>query len=123
MAIRNGILDLHGKPKLRTWTRLASTANNGTSIIALMEAVDWPLNSEIIIATTGNRLSQRESEVRRIKSISSDGHNLTLDQPLTYTHLGINRQVNATTIEMRAEIGLLSHNIVFEGNFRRSLTK
>lgn len=80
-----------------------------------MEAVDWPLNSEIVVVTTGNRFSQRESEVRRIRAISSDGRNLTLDRPLSYTHLGITRQVNTTTIEIRAEIGLLSHNIVFEG--------
>ena len=115
LAVRDGTLDLHGKSTVRTWTKLATTASNGTSEIVLMDAVDWPVNSEIIVATTGDRFSQRESEVRRIITISSDGRNLTMDRPLSYTHLGITRLVNATAIEIRAEIGLLSHNIVFGG--------
>lgn len=115
IALRNGTLDVHGKSTVRTWTQLGATAYNGTSIISLLKPVNWSINSEIIIATTGDRFSQSESEVRRITNISSDGLTLTLDKPLTYTHLGVIQQVNTTSIEVRGEVGLLSHNVVIQG--------
>lgn len=115
IALRDGTLDLHGTPTVETWTQLGATALNGSSSITLLKAVNWSVNSEIIIATTGDRLSQRESEVRRITNISSDGLTLTLDKPLKYTHLGVTQQVNTTSIEVRGEVGLLSRNVVVQG--------
>lgn len=115
MAIREGSLDMHGLPTVRTWTRLGATANNGSSTITLMEHVNWTIGSQIVIATTSDRFSQKESELRRIKNISSNGLVLTLDKPLNYTHLGITRIVNSTQLEIRAEVGLLSHNVIFQG--------
>jgi len=119
LALRDGILDLHGKSTIQTWTKLARTALNGSFTITLLNPVDWPINSEIIIATTGDQWSQRESEVRRIANISSDGLTLTLNETLQYTHLGETRQVNITSVEIRAEVGLLSHNVIFQGSLTR----
>jgi hypothetical protein len=118
LALRNGTVDLHGSPTIRTWTQLGMTAVNGSSTITLLKPVDWPINSEVIIATTSDRFSQQESELRQITNISSDGLTLTLDQPLQYTHLGITQQVNTTMIEVRGEVGLLSHNVIFQGLYR-----
>ena len=98
LAIREGALDMHGLPTIRTWTRLGATANNGTSTITLNEHVNWTIGSQIVIATTSNRFSQKESELRRITNISSNGLVLTLDKPLTYTHLGITQMVNSTML-------------------------
>ena len=47
-----------------TWTRLAATATAGSSTITLEEQVDWQVGDEIVLATTGHRHSQAESEVR-----------------------------------------------------------
>lgn len=115
LAVREGTLDLHGRPTVKTWTRLNSTAVNGSSLITLVDPVDWPINSEIIIATTGDRTDQKQCEQRRILNISSDGRQLTLDEPLTYTHLGRTQRFNRTIIEIRAEVGLLSHNVIIRG--------
>lgn len=117
MALRSGIVDMHGKTTVRTWTKLGATAYNGSSIITLLQPVDWPIDSQIIVATTSDLLSQRESEVRRIMNISSDGLTLTLDEPLTYTHLGVTLDLNSKLIDIRGEIGLLSHNIIFKGKY------
>ena len=119
LAIRHGTLDMHGQSTVKTWTRLGLTAANGSSTITLIDPVDWPVNSEIVIATTGDRLSQQECEKRRIMNVSSDGRQLTLNEPLRYTHLGVSQPINGTTIEVRAEVGLLSHTIRIEG--RRTL--
>ena len=115
MALREGTLEMHGRPSLRSWTRLGATANNGSSSITLLEPVDWPLNSLVVIATTNDRFSQKESELRRVTNISSNGLILTLDTPLIYTHLGITRRINSTSVDLRAEVGLLSHNVIFQG--------
>ena len=106
---------MHGKPTGSTWGRLAATATNGSSTITLLQPVIWPIDSQIVIATTSNRFSQRESELRRIRNISANGLVLTLDKPLVYTHLGISHTVNSVPLEIRAEVGLLSHNVVFRG--------
>lgn len=118
LAIREGTLDMHGLPTIRTWTQLGATAMNGSSTITLLQPVNWTINSQIVIATTSDRFSQEESEIRRITNISPNGLILTLDEPLTYTHLGITQTLNSITIEIRAEIGLLSHNVIFQGFYR-----
>jgi hypothetical protein len=118
LALRDGTVDLHGANVMRTWTRLASTAAAGATTITLLQPVDWPVGSEIVIATTGNYLSQGESETSIITAVSSNGLTLTLNSPLTYTHLGITQNVGSTSVEIRAEVGLLSHNVVFQGLFR-----
>ena len=109
---------MHGIPTIRTWTQLGATANNGSSTITLRQPVNWTVDSQIVIATTSDRFSQKESEIRRITNISSNGLILTLDKPLTYTHLGITQILNSTTIEIRAEVGLLSHNVIFQGLYK-----
>jgi hypothetical protein len=58
LALRDGIVDMHGKTISQTWTHLAATASNGASQITLRQAVNWSVDSEIVIATTGDYLSQ-----------------------------------------------------------------
>ncbi|KAA0710212.1 Fibrocystin-L Polycystic kidney and hepatic disease 1-like protein 1 [Triplophysa tibetana] len=117
LAVREGVLDLHGIPVPVTWTRLSQTAQNGSSILTLMDAVTWKTGDEIVIASTGNRHSQRENELRRIASVSDDGRTLNLTEPLTYTHLGVSINLpDGTVFQARAEVGLLTRNIVIRGS-------
>ena len=63
------------------------------------------------------RHSQRENEVREIVAMSADGKTLTLNEPLTYTHLGVSVTLpDGTTFEGRAEVGLLTRNVVVRGS-------
>nr|XP_055075555.1 fibrocystin-L-like [Misgurnus anguillicaudatus] len=117
LAVREGVLDLHGIPVPVTWTRLSQTAQNGSSTLTLMDAVTWKTGDEIVIASTGDRHSQRENELRSIASVSADGRTLTLTKPLTYTHLGVSVTLpDGTVFEARAEVGLLTRNIVVRGS-------
>ncbi len=115
MALRDGTVDLHGKYVAQMWTHLNATASVGSSQITLRQPVDWVIGNQIVIATTGDYESQGESEVRTITYVSSNGLTLTLDTPLNYTHLGITQPVGSTTVDLRAEVGLLSHNVLFQG--------
>ncbi len=80
LGLRSGRLDMHGQPVGVTWTHLGATAQAGESTITLKEAVEWPVGSEIVIATTGDKFSQGESETAVIIAVS--GARLTLDRAL-----------------------------------------
>nr|XP_055075131.1 fibrocystin-L-like [Misgurnus anguillicaudatus] len=120
LAVREGVLDLHGIPVPVPWTHLSQTAQNGSSTLTLMDAVTWKTGDEIVIASTGDRNSQRENELRKIASVSADGRTLTLTEPLTYTHLGVSVTLpDGTVFEARAEVGLLTRNIVVRGSYNQ----
>ncbi|XP_040210575.1 fibrocystin-L-like [Rana temporaria] len=116
LAVRQGTLDLHGIPVPVTWTYLAQTAEAGSSTLFLQQSVTWKAGDEIVIASTGDRNSQMQNEKMTIQSVSADGKNLTLSQPLVYQHLGISVTLpDGTVFEARAEVGLLTRNIVVRG--------
>ncbi|XP_072303332.1 fibrocystin-L-like [Eucyclogobius newberryi] len=117
LGVREGTLDMHGIPIPVPWTRLAETANIGSSTLKLMDAVTWKKDDEIVIASTGHRHSQKENEMRTIASVSQDGKTLTLTEPLDYSHLGVQVTLpDGTTFEGRAEVGLLTRNIRVRGS-------
>ncbi|XP_004640150.1 fibrocystin-L [Octodon degus] len=117
LAVREGTLDLHGLPVPVVWTQLARTAEAGTRTLILHDAVTWKAGDSIVIASTGHRHSQRENEKRTIASVSADGVNITLTQPLNYTHLGITITLpDGTAFEARAEVGVLTRNIIIRGS-------
>ncbi|KAM3595703.1 uncharacterized protein V6R79_001361 [Siganus canaliculatus] len=117
LAVREGVLDLHGIPVPVPWTHLAQTAPSGSVTLELMKAVTWNVGDEIVVASTGHRHSQRENEVRKIAAVSTDGKTLTLTEPLEYAHLGVSVTLpDGTVFEGRAEVGLLTRNIVVRGS-------
>ncbi|XP_068603731.1 PKHD1 like 1, tandem duplicate 1 [Brachionichthys hirsutus] len=117
LAVREGVLDLHGVPVPVPWTHLSQTAPQGSSTLTLMKSVTWKAGDEIVIASTGDRHSQRENEKRTIAAVSSDGNTITLTEPLAYTHLGVTVTLpDGTNFGGRAEVGLLTRNIVVQGS-------
>lgn len=52
---------------------------------------------------------------RRVASVSADGKTVTLDSPLTYTHVRVTETYGTATVDMAGEVGLLSHNVRFRG--------
>ena len=54
--------------------------------------------------------------MRHIASVAADQKTLTLTEPLEYTHLGVSVTLpDGTVFEGRAEVGLLTRNIVVRG--------
>ncbi|XP_017158739.1 PKHD1 like 1, tandem duplicate 1 [Poecilia reticulata] len=117
LGVREGVLDLHGIPVPVTWTHLAQTAASGSATLALMEAVTWKPGDEVVVASTGHRLSQRENEVRTIAAVSAGGKTLTLTEPLSFSHLGVSATLpTGAVFQARAEVGLLTRNVVVRGS-------
>lgn len=82
----------------------------------MKDPVEWNVGDEIVIASTGHKHSQSENEKRTITSISSNKQMLTLDSALEANHWGTEEIFDGTRIEFRAEVGLLTHNVVVRGN-------
>lgn len=113
--MRQGDLDLHGRPRLRTWTRLAETAPFNSTLLVLQEPVDWAEGDKIVIASTSK--DGNETEENEVVSVSENGLTLSLAHHLRYEHLGVAEVFEGGHfIEMRAEVGLLSHNVIVEGS-------
>ncbi len=122
IGVRNGILDMHGVPRNPTWTELDTTVLPGQDTISLIRAVDWQVGESIVIAPTD--YESTHSEERTITAIDRTNPNkpvITLDSPLMFKHYS-GKQTFGTTdfIEMRAEVGLLTRNVVFRGDSETS---
>jgi predicted phage tail protein len=107
---------MHGIQRTPTWTELETTVEAGGTVIVLKEDVDWVAGEMIAIASTS--YEPREGEHRTILSIDADMRTITLDQPLDYKHFAEYQTFgdDGDFIEMRAEVGLLSRNVVYRGD-------
>jgi hypothetical protein len=112
IGIRFGILDMHGVERDVVWTRLADTAEAGDTSITLIESVDWVVGEEIVIAGTG--WHNNDAETRIITAVS--GETFSFDEPLVYMHLSVAPTYDGVEMPMRAEVGLLTRNVVFRGD-------
>jgi hypothetical protein len=97
-----GKLNLHGDRE-HTWTKLAETAERGSSRIEVLDASGWRRGDEIVLASTD--FDPRQAERRTIAAIS--GNTLTLDRPLESMHFG----ELTFGVDERGEVGLLTRNI------------
>lgn len=120
LAMYNGVLDLHGEPRNPTWTELDVTADIGSTTITMIRDVDWKVGEEIVIAPTG--YFNFEAEQRTIIAVDRTNPSkpiLTLDKPLEFQHFAAIQRFGANNedfIEMRAEVGLLTRNVMYRGD-------
>lgn len=111
LGVMGGNLDLHGKDVV-SWTGLASTAERGASEITLQEAPSWKPGDRIVIASTDYWSSHDEE--RTVTWVS--GKTVELDRPLEYQHWGTVQSYGEHSLDERAEVGLLTRNIVVRGD-------
>jgi cell migration-inducing and hyaluronan-binding protein len=102
IMLSGGTLNLHGN-RSNSWTKLAATAEAGSSSIEVLDASQWQVGDQIVLASTD--YNPRQAEVRTIAAIN--GNSLALDQPLEYMHFG----KITFDVDQRGEVGLLSRNI------------
>jgi len=102
ILVAGGTLNLHGDRE-NAWTKLSETAEAGSTRIEVLDASEWRVGDEIVLASTD--FNPRQAERRHIAAIR--GNRLTLDQPLEYMHFG---RVTFD-VDERGEVGLLTRNI------------
>jgi len=119
IGLRNGILDMHGVEKTPTWTVMESTVEAGATEIQIQGDVNWAIGDEISIASTS--YVGREGERRTITEIDKSDSTkpiLRFAEPLEFRHYAEDYQVGTEGefITMRAEVGVLSRNVVYRGD-------
>jgi cell migration-inducing and hyaluronan-binding protein len=107
IMLMGGTLNLHG-PEKSTWTKLAKTAEAGSTSIEVLSAADWKTGEEIVLASTD--FDPRQAERRTIAAIS--GNTITLDKKLDYMHFG----KITFEVDERGEVGLLTRNIKLQAS-------
>jgi cell migration-inducing and hyaluronan-binding protein len=107
ILIVEGTLSLHGDRE-NAWTKLAETAEAGSTRIEVLDASGWRVGDEIVLASTD--FDPRQAETRHISAINSN--TLALDQPLDYMHFG----EITFDVDERGEVGLLTRNIKVQGS-------
>ena len=114
-ATAQGSIDIHGAKYFPTWTRLSRTAIPGDKIIFIQDLVNWQIGMKIFITTTELKDARdwHRNEVFTITGLYTVSGFTTqtavqLNQSLLYTHYGGS--------EYQAEVGLLTRNIVIQGD-------
>src|SRR6185312_9350120 len=69
IAIMGGTLNLHGD-RTNTWTKLAGTANAGSTSLQVLDASGWRVGDEIVLASTD--FDPRQAERRTISAIKGN---------------------------------------------------
>jgi hypothetical protein len=107
IMIAGGTLSLHGDRK-NSWTKLAKTAEAGSTAVEVLDAAEWRVGDEIVLASTD--FDPRQAERRTIAAIS--GNTITLDKKLDYMHFG----KITFDVDQRGEVGLLTRNIKIQAS-------
>jgi hypothetical protein len=109
-----------GRPRNRIWVDLARTAFAGEAVLVLDSLVDWAIGSEIAISPSD--FEPHEVEIHEILSVQTQFYDnklcsvLNLTRPIQFNHYAGSWEVYGTRrIKMRAEVGLLTQNIVIRG--------
>jgi cell surface hyaluronidase len=111
LGVLNGTLDLHGEPRAG-WTRLATTAPAGATTLILASAPDWRAGDKLVVASTDFDPSRAEV----VTVASRSGTTVTIAEPLAFGHYGELQTIEGRTLDERAEVGLLTRNIVIQGD-------
>ena len=122
LAVKGGQLEMHGARRDIAWTDLKTTADVKAKEITLNDipndkTFDWKVGDKIVIASTD--FEGRHAEERTISGIrDADESNpiIEFEEELQYKHFADTETYDGESIEMRAEVGLLSRNVVFQGD-------
>jgi len=122
-AMSGGKLNMHGSVK-KSWTNLNANAAANATTITVENSSGWQVDDSIVIVSSRNNWN--EAERRKITAISADTKTLTLNAALVYPHCGSqipytrpqdDKNASKTwNADLRAEVGLLTHNIRIEGD-------
>lgn len=112
VAIHGGQIEIHGaRRSALAWTKLNATANAGATSITLATAPNWRVGDKIVIAPSG--FNPLEAESVTITAVS--GTTVTFTPALAYKHWGALQTIEGKTVDHRAEVGLLTRDVVIQG--------
>ncbi len=112
IGVMAGSLELHGQLRGPDWTRLIETAEVGDTELTLESPVNWQSGDRLVLASTD--FDPHQAEEITVQSV--DRNVVTLEAPLNYMHWGEDQIYGDRVLNERAEVGLLSRNIIIHGD-------
>lgn len=112
LAVMDGELDVHGRPHTANWTKLNATAMPGDTQLTLDSIVDWQPGQKIVLASS--EIDMNQAELLTLTAVG--GKTVTIAEPLRYRHWGQMQEYDGVPLDERGEVGLLSHNILFQSD-------
>lgn len=106
-----GALELHGDPRAG-WTRLAGSARAGATSLQLETNPGWAAGDRLVVAST----EFVPTEAEEVTVAAVQGAAVTLAAPLQFFHYGERQTIEGRAVEERAEVGLLTRNVVVQGD-------
>ncbi len=108
-----GVLHLHGASRDElSWSVIEGSLSPGATTMTLRDACTWKAGDKIVIAPSG--VNPYEAEVLTV--VAKSGNNVQFSPPLQYPHFGEVQIIGGKALDMRAEVGLLTRNILIEGD-------
>ena len=107
IMVLGGTLNLH-RDRTNSWSKLAKTAEQGSSSIEVLDATGWRVGDQIVLASTD--FDAHQAERRSISGIN--GNTITLDKKLDYMHFG----KITFGVDERGEVGMLTRNILIQAS-------
>jgi hypothetical protein len=106
-ASQRGVLDVHGRPRIRVWTKCAvGTFAAGTTRVVTAEPTDYEPGEIVVITSPSQQLTV---------SARIDDYTFDVVQPLAVTHISEWFNHSGFELDMRCEVGLVSRNVVIQG--------
>lgn len=118
LGCHNCRFDIHGRPQV-SWTELRDPVAVGSTALKLSEPVDWAIGQEIVIAPTDYDF--KEFERRIITAVDAAKTTLTVDRPFAFKHAAFAESLSNDTLRVRAEVGLVSRNVLVTGGAESSV--
>ncbi len=112
IGVMDGRIELHGTVRGPSWTRLATTAAAGANQLVLERPVAWRPGDRLVVASTDFDAHQAEEVV--VAGVEENV--VTLADALVFPHWGDDQSYGGRVLRERAEVGLLSRNIVVRGD-------
>ena len=106
-----GTLDLHGESRVG-WTRLATSAPLGSTQLFLQQPMSWRAGDKLVVASTD--FDPNQAEIVTVQS--AGGATVVLEQGLKFNHYGELQSIAGRGVDERAEVGLLTRNVVVQGD-------
>jgi len=112
LSVMGGKVEIHGAGRAKSWTRLERTAKAGSTQLVLASAPHWKAGDQIVIASTD--FDPFEAETAVIGEINK--RVVTVASPLRHSHWAKSQSFGTSSLLERAEVGLLSRNILIRGD-------
>ena len=115
LGIMRSTLDIHGVHK-NSWTDLDTTVEQGDSQLTLVEETNWEAGDKIMITSTDYDQYHTEFFTVLSNTVAGGKSTITIDGTFSHRHYAAVEQHGADTLTIRAEVCLMSRNIVFRGD-------